>query len=152
MPDWDSLKAELKPVVDEYIDQHPELAGAYQASGASLFADAQPASDKTAGQEPAGEAASIEEEAAEILAQFRAELEAEAPEIMVKVSEEIAEEEPDLGLTDLFGEITDEDFEQVEVEVKDKLDRALGGEFELLGELEDVKVEYEPLTPEEVEG
>jgi len=37
MPDWESLRAELGPIVDEYITQHANLVDAYK-TGAAAFA------------------------------------------------------------------------------------------------------------------
>jgi hypothetical protein len=70
-PDWDSLKAELEPIVDQYIAAHPEVLSAFQSGGAETLAATATAT----------------------------------------TADGRDEDDEDLGLTSLYGEITDEDFE-----------------------------------------
>lgn len=88
-PDWDSLKAELEPIVDQYIAAHPEVLSAFQTGGAETLA-ATASATAASGEEDAEDFAMTDEdfeelEAAvaalnEVVADLEAELKNEGPE------------------------------------------------------------------------
>jgi hypothetical protein len=174
MPDWDSLRAQLEPIVDEYITQHPDLTAAYNAGGATLFASSGTASPE-ATEEVEPEAV---EEDADIL-EFEKELEAleaslekvegeigvidteceevleaDEPRILAEVSNTIAQESGDeLGLDGEFGKVDEKNLDDEAKEIKEEIDKAVekavdGGDvapLENLNAREDLIVEFVPV-------
>jgi hypothetical protein len=94
MVDVDKLRAELTPIVDRYIEEHPELVAAYLAGGAPI-----PAGALSGPEEP--DAENVRQAA---LAKLIAELPQLAEEQGVTV-EELAEELREMEKEGLFSEI-----------------------------------------------
>lgn len=172
MPDWDSLRAELEPIVDAYIDAHPDLVNAYGTGGESLFTPASAVAPEDVTAETSDETADISELEKElkeleaslkeakgfidgIESEFNESLGAAEPRILAEVSNTIAHEAGDqLGLAGQVGELGEKDFDDDDKKIKALVDKALDNQdaaaLTNVNSREDLDIEFVPVNPSDV--